>query len=307
MVIDTHRQSAIMFMMKHLFIDENVDILVDGEAELALARRNDSTFFVEGKGVPKVSDERWRTAQKAEKKHWIVLGSGADDDRNYEHFESFEKYRVLRGLEFNRAIELGCGPFTNLRIIGDVCRVRSCDLLDPLIREYMDHPHCSYRGGRIRLENTSIPRRLQAGLSRVERRFGRDLGWPRFRGSIPVGQAMPIPAEELTPGYQYDLVTMVNVIEHCYDIDLVLRNVAAATVRGGLLVLHDKYYDAQATEERLTSHYDAAHPLQVDRSVIDRFLAEHFSPLFYRVVPVAAEFTGRDVSADYYYYIGRRL
>lgn len=296
-----------MFTMKHLFIDENVDTLVGEEAELALALRNDSTFFVEGRGVPSVSIERWRSAQKAEKKHWIVLRRGEDDDRNREHFESFGKYQVLRGREFNRAIELGCGPFTNLRIIGDICRVGSCDLLDPLIREYMDHPYCSYRDGRVRVENTSIPRRVRAGLSRVERRLGRNLGWPLSRGSIPVRQAMPIPAEELAPGHQYDLVTMVNVIEHCYDIDLVLRNVAAATAPGGLLVLHDKYYDAQVTEKRLTSHYDAAHPLQVDRSVIDRFLAENFSPLFYRVVPVAAEFTSRDVSADYYYYIGRRL
>lgn len=296
-----------MVVMKHLFIDENVNILVDEEAEQALAQDNDSGFFVEGRGIPRVTEERWRSAQRAEKKHWMVLGEGADDDRNYEHLEAFDGYRALGGRTFGRAIELGCGPFTNLRIIGDVCRVRSCDLLDPLIREYMDHPHCSYRDGRIRVENTRIPPTVRPYLKRVAGRLGPTATWPLYRGTIPIVEAMPIPIEKLAPTRQYDLVTMINVVEHCYNINLVLRHLGAITPRDGILVLHDKYYDAQATEARLASHYDAAHPLQVDRSVIDRFLTENFSPLFYRVVRVASEFTGRDMSADYYYYIGRRL
>lgn len=297
--------------MEHFFIDENVEILEGEEAARALARHNDSAFFVQGQGVPRVTEDRWCNAQAAEKRHWLELGVAADDDRNYQHLKAFQGYRVLRDREFKRAIELGCGPFTNLRIIGDICRVTSCDLLDPLIREYIGHPNCSYRNGHIRVENTSWPRfsrLVRTGVRRLTTHGGKPIAWPlRHRPTIPVARIMPIPIEKLVSGPQYDLVTMINVVEHCYDIDLVLRNVAAATAPDGILIFHDKYYSALMTEQRVASQYDAAHPLRVDRSLIDGFLSQNYSSLFHRVVPVAKEFMGCDVSSDHFYFIGRRL
>ena len=112
-----------------------------------------------------------------EREHWIELRIHVEDDSNEEHSAGFEDYRMLAGKVFNSAIELGCGSFTNLRLIANHCRINACRLLAPLITDYLTHPSCAYTRAELfvdRYRLRSFPRRLRAAIrSRLPCAMGR--------------------------------------------------------------------------------------------------------------------------------------
>ena len=67
-----------------------------------------------------------------------------------------------------------------------------------------------------------------------------------------------------------------------------------------------RYYDSNKVKDAAARLWDAAHPLRVDRRVIDRFLEEAFERVYFKVASVRARFKGIDASADHFYFIGRR-
>src|SRR5581483_9230142 len=107
----------------------------------------------------RVDDERWRRAQEAELALWqawsagsgwrrrvwplvrpllAAVGSdrGTGDDWNRWWAEQFDGYSFL-GNELGEIIELGCGPFTNVR---HILRGRTASRVvcsDPLARHYV--------------------------------------------------------------------------------------------------------------------------------------------------------------------------
>jgi SAM-dependent methyltransferase len=290
----------------YVHIDEKVRILTDEAARQVLAQENDSAFVDPVRGITRVTRERWMTAQRAERTHWMDLGIRAMDDRNFEHLSHFDGYGALRGMRFERAIELGCGPFTNLRLIADVCSVGECDLLDPLIDEYVGHPYCRYSRGALLVENASLPEWFRRQMSRfawaVRRGYGLRLGRPK---AVPVDRRIASPIEEMPRDRAYDLVVMVNVLEHCYDVDRVFESIRAITRPGSVIVFHDKYYDPSDAMRLSETCYDAAHPLRVGRGVVEAGLAD-FESLLMTVDPVHSEFGGCSFDNDYVYFVGRR-
>ena len=107
----------------------------------------------------KVSAERWQQAQEWEKKHWEkvqqtmakhgknllwktlgffgLVGKYRGDDWNVWWKDAFNGYAFLPS-ETGTALEAGCGPYTNMRLITDVCRPKHLFLSDPLIRTYVN-------------------------------------------------------------------------------------------------------------------------------------------------------------------------
>lgn len=294
--------------MKPIFIDKDITVLSGAEAEKALADKNDLKFVNDGRGVTAVPRERWAEAQYAERLHWMRHGIRSIADRNDHHLENFDHYRVLEGMRFHHAIELGCGPFTNLRLIGLHCSIDRCDLLDPLIEEYLSHPNCTYTR-----QSLMLARHL-SDENMLNRILGHFCTGPfnqlrkRINPHVPVGSLIPSAIETMPADTTYDLLCIINVIEHCYDLDLVFRNIAAVLEPGGILVFHDRYYDEADVPELLASHYDAAHPLRVDRKIIDDFLQEHFVPLFSNVTTQTnfLKETDEKISFDTIYFIGRK-
>lgn len=287
-----------------LFIDDEVNIITAEDAEQALARQNDSKYIEGAAGIKRVPRERWAMAQKAERKHWMVNGLGVSDDRNYDHAAGFDHYSALKGLAFSRAIELGCGPFTNLRVIADMCRIEECDLLDPLVEDYLRHPGCRYSATVLTVDRSHLNSALRQFLRR-HRRLG--LQHLTERGIVPIGRLVAAPIEKMPLDQTYDLAVMENVIEHCYDVDLVFANILSVLKPGGLFVIHDRYYYSEQVEERARTLFDAAHPLQVDRTLVDTFLKANFEPAYSKTEYVPGEFMGHDVGADNYFFIGRRI
>src|SRR5437870_295368 len=104
-----------------------------------------------------VSDERWQAAQVWERDHWIrtqrlraklgknlvwrlLAGLGLvsrhrGDDWNHWWKKQFDDYAFLPSVVQN-ALEVGCGPYTNVRLMLDRCRFEHLFLSDPLIRTY---------------------------------------------------------------------------------------------------------------------------------------------------------------------------
>ena len=286
-------------MSTYLFIDKDHNVLTGDRAKAAIAEAPAAECVRDGHGTIAVSKERWETAQAYERNTWIKECRDAADDRNYDHCEMFERYRALKGMVFPRAIELGCGPFTNLRLISGQCRIKACTLLDPLIREYLDHPHCAYDRQFLRAESRLSFPLCMSGLFWREGRVLRTL-----RRRITVEAMLAMPIEEMPIGGRYDLVVLMNVLEHCYNIDKVFQQVAAMMGQGSILVFHDKYLENGESGE--AGHvYDAGHPLRPRRDAIDAFLGEHFRPLYRKVGRIRHVVEGVDLSHDALYFVGR--
>jgi SAM-dependent methyltransferase len=293
-------------MPEYLHIDDGVNIRTGAAAADALRRENDQRFLSGKNGVVQVDQQRWRTAQGTELTHWMKRGRSLTDDRNQLHFARFDNYQAIRGMHFRHAIELGCGPFTNLRLLGSRCQIDQCSLLDPLIEQYLTHPHCAYTRTELRWERPARWAVWQRLGSAIRRRVP---WWPAWRWpgrAIPVRSLFACPIEEMPLNETYDLVVLINVIEHCYDARAVLDKVLAMLAPGGVLIFHDKLFDHQRVSVDVRQVYDAAHPLQVDRQVVEQWLAAHFQALFQRNLTEQWQVAGMDFSADVLYFIGRK-
>ncbi len=291
-------------MPNRIFIDSDVRVFEGDEAATRLASRNDARFYQPGRGVARVDRDRWLEAQTYERNTWMKRGRDARDDRNREHMARFVGYRSLAGRHFNRAIELGCGPFTNLRFILGAATIDHVHLLDPLALDYVKHPHCRYRGGKL------------GGV----RRAGLDSGWRNLRfafselaASIRAGgirgRAVEIhatPIEDLETAVRFDLVVMINVIEHCRDIDAVFGKIDEILTPGGFFVFQDKFLSPGNVQEVLADVYDAGHPLRLQRSIVDEFLDARFDVEFRSEFRDANRFAGRSWETTAVYFVGRR-
>lgn len=271
-----------------IFVDENRQIF-RGETALRLIRERGETKVDARVGMVQVPTERWQEAQRYERRTWME-GRATLTDRNEEHEDFFASYRPLKGLRFQHAIELGCGPFTNLRKILVRCKCEAIDLLDPLAESYLDHPYCRYRRGRFGgvFSTSLIPFSQRGGLKHPvtflrhkmeEWSIGRFIGHPVRLHAVAI--------EDFVAPSSFDLCVMINVIEHCRDADAVFSRVLEMTSSGSYFVFADKIYDGPK-EALLASHrFDAGHPLRCDHSLIRMFLTSHFHSLWDAHVTVA--------------------
>ncbi len=124
---------------------------------------------------------------------------------------------------------------------------------------------------------------------------------------MPVAKTIAAPIEELSPGQRYDLVVMINVIEHCYDLRRILATILDLLPDGGIFVFSDKYFDHDDVASFVRTYYDAGHPLRVDRRVLSEFMQRNFERLYEKVVPVDERIAGETtVHYDEFYFVGRR-
>jgi 2-polyprenyl-3-methyl-5-hydroxy-6-metoxy-1,4-benzoquinol methylase len=191
-------------IMQPTWVGSPTDVRFDAAALAALSETNDSRF-ARGNEVLMVDASRWRAAQEFERRTWMEIAPHAQSDRNEEHAIHFDSYRSLPR-HLGRTVEIGCGPFTQIRTIIDLGHeYTSVDLVDPLLSEYEKHPNCGY-----------------ASLH---------------------GERFSIPAEQFAPTALYDVVVCINVLEHVYNAELALGRMAAALKPHGHLVFHERSWD----------------------------------------------------------------
>lgn len=293
---------------RKLFVGTDLRILTGSEAENALRSRSDAQWVDPENGVFRVTLERWHEAQEYERTTWLEANRDAVDDRNQSHFDQFQSYEVLRGRQFGHAIELGCGPFTNMRVVATVADIQSCSLLDPLATAYLAHPHCTYSGGRtLQVRETSFGAALgRAKPLRAIRRLVRGVAPRLMTTSLPIIQLISSPIEEMPENVKYDLVVMINVLEHCYDADMIFRKIESILKPRGVLIFHDKIFTAEEATEDALHRYDAGHPLRVASTLVENHLRASFTPLFETQAIVHDGVDNIDLSRRSLYFIGER-
>jgi SAM-dependent methyltransferase len=235
--------------MEKIFINEEVNVFLGEEAEFFLSQKNDSKYLKDG-SIHVVDKERWNEAQNYEKKTWMELCSNANDDRNIDHFTKFNQYSDLLNhrSRIHKVIELGCGPFTNLRTLHDLLHnLNEVHLVDPLINDYLHHPHCFYKNS-------------------------------NFYGYKTVLHNSPI--EELDVEDKFDLVIMNNVLEHCFDITIIFEKLSEMLNEGGLFIFHDTFYKTSEDIIGLVETlYDSGHPIKLSEEYMNNCLSR-YKPLF---------------------------
>jgi SAM-dependent methyltransferase len=288
---------------KHIYIDPDTSLTTGDSAEKKLAQSNDKSFLEKGVGVVEVSEERWRLAQKAEKTYWMIKGLRTRDDRNYHHSSAFKGYQALKGRTFENALELGCGPFTNLRVMGNNCDIKQASLLDPLIESYLEHPYCSYTRESLRLAPRSYWGRKVHKL-----KPSWYYQWQEATGRvIPIKNFFALPIEAFSCADTYDLIVLLNVLEHCLSAKTVFDKILESTRPGSVFIFQDRLYHYEYIAQSMDYIYDAAHPLKVDKRVIENFLLENFKPLLHETQLEKDDFLLADQgTTEMLYFIGER-
>tara|TARA_R110002126_G_scaffold116875_6_gene256519 strand:+ start:2244 stop:3050 length:807 start_codon:yes stop_codon:yes gene_type:complete len=237
-----------MSEMRRTFVDENVNVVYDNQAKTKTDDKNDLRFLDNvDEGVSNVDMNRWQSAQKYEKKTWMELCRHTSDDRNYEHAGRFDNYDSLiayvneNKITDMKMVELGCGPFTNSRVILEKIPDVNLNitLLDPLLNDYLNHPNCFYKSKMI-------------------------------NGKLVETHSIPIEKFEQKEN-EYDILLMNNVIEHCYDVNLIFEKILSMLKPGGIIVFSDVYFYKKDMEELLEKRYDTGHPLKLSEKLINIF------------------------------------
>ena len=262
---------------EYTYVTRDFEVLTGEAARPLVAKTNDKEFLDKEGGIHTVTVERWKLAQDAERHHWLDLRPHVTDDRNMDHAFMFDRYEMLSGKTFENAIELGCGPFTNIAVLAQLCKIKRLTLLDPLIEDYLTHRNCKYRTGTL-MANSGV--------------------------EVPVDERVALPIEQFQPKVQYDLVAMLNVIEHCYNVPLIFQKIWDMIRPGGLVLFHDRYFDHEQVASEAGRVYDAAHPLKVDRKLIDAFIAR-FEEVFFRLIATHG-YAVHSGTGDQVYLVGRK-
>jgi SAM-dependent methyltransferase len=188
---------------------------------------------------------------------------------------NFDNYRMLSGMTFQRAMELGCGPFTNARFVSQACKIQCLDLLDPLIGDYLKHRNRYYDSDKL-----LVPPKIRR-FDRIHKRLPW-LWWsaaPVLGRTVQIGRLVQSSIESFEVNEMlYDLVIIINVLEHCYDLGRIFDQIDSMLTPDGVLVFGDIGFDAEELSRFGGRQWDAAHPLRPLTTTIGSFLGR-FEPM----------------------------
>lgn len=208
-----------------------------------------------------------------------------NDDNNKRNRDEFNNFSALNGKKFDKVIELGCGPFTNLRYILPIIECREIDLLDPLVKTYLTKRNCAYRNGLISGDNT--------WRNRI---FGKKKQVGTYACAI----------EDFITSKKYDLVIMINVLEHCRDFEKIKEKILSISQKGTYFVCSDKIFSIEEIKQDLENTYDAGHPLRINKEHLIKFLKDNFQKVYWKIERIQIYRKDRDLSQTEFYYVGRK-
>jgi SAM-dependent methyltransferase len=192
------------------------------------------------------------------------------DDWNFWWLKAFENYKALPK-NVTKALEVGCGPFTNMRLISKTCKVKEIYCSDPLIEAY----------SKFRL--TWLATQMAKNRLKAVRAKGEELDF----------------ADEY-----FDLVVCINVLDHVQDSRRCVEQVLRVTKGGGYVVLgQDLCNDEDLTDIQLRTH--VGHPIKLHEATLNTMLGSSCESLLRKILP---RHNGRDPSAHYgtLIFIGRK-
>jgi SAM-dependent methyltransferase len=215
----------------------------------------------------------WKAAQKAEGDLWVREANGLRDDQNdragehlasFSHFMSISEGHELKNVKLGRVIEVGAGPWTQLKGIlharPDLAPgVDEFTVWEPNAARYMRAvTSCSYRTGDKlqRMDGQGVhpfPVKIQsnggellstANAGSATGTAGSTTGASGSSTDTTTGSTTA--GTTGTSGTAYDTVISINVLEHVQDVFQYLTGLYLALKPGGLLIFHDRYYEDRA-------------------------------------------------------------
>ncbi|OGF61546.1 MAG: hypothetical protein A2Y62_01840 [Candidatus Fischerbacteria bacterium RBG_13_37_8] len=236
------------------------------------------------KSSHKVSLPRWEKAQKWQLAGWkkqnmhktlyrrfaqwsksIIKEKmhNSGDDWNLWWANKFNYYELIPQ-ELDNVIELGCGPYTNMRIILQKFKINHVVCSDPLVLHYVTFK------GRWLAE-----------------------AWKERTILIDDHKAEECP---FASNY-FDLTILINVLDHVHDALLCLRQAIRITKSGGHLIIGQ---DLTNFEDARRIGDDIGHPIRIDHEMLDRVLLPNFRIDLYKILNREE---GRNPNAHYGTYI----
>jgi SAM-dependent methyltransferase len=222
--------------MEPVFVASPTEVWRGDEARERITETNDLQFAVDD-NILQVSPERWQQAQHYERVTWMNVNPHYVSDRNETHAAAFDGYKPLPSM-VGSLLEIGCGPFTNTRLILQRMAVAHITLLDPLIEDYLHHPHCTYADGTL---NGVAVETVASSIETYKTRK------------------------------KFDVVVMINVLPHCYDAERIFERVPKLIKKGGWIAWAEMPI---MPEEALDDVYDVGHPIKVRPDRMEAFLSQ---------------------------------
>lgn len=197
-----------------------------------------------------INKNKWKNGQKWEKNFWdnytkrawslrrlnflrsaikIILRDGPGDDSNYWWAKQFDDYKFIPQ-KMTNVIEVGCGPFTNLRIALKDKNVTHVIASDPLAKHY------------VKYSTFQLAK--------------------KWRNTEYMIDDHPIEDLPYADNY-FDLVVCINVLDHVLNPELCLKRITGLVRCGGIVVFGQDLTneeDLNKTQtERLLAN-DMGHP-----------------------------------------------
>jgi SAM-dependent methyltransferase len=219
---------------------------------------------MESMSVRSVSRERWLEAQAGERELWVMSQRRRGwrrvawpvvrpvmraarwhrawgDDWNHWWADQFEDYAFLPA-DLGDYIEVGCGPYTNTRVILSRRTARRVVCSDPLVETYLSFRDrwlaAAHRAGRVETDAHAI-------------------------------EELPFEAES------FDTLVMINVLDHVQHADRCLEVVTELVRPGGTLILGQ---DLSNADDVRRHPEDVWHPIRLALEDVERHLGD-FEPI----------------------------
>jgi len=227
-------------------------------------------------GTAVVPKALWSAAQAAEAALWARVAkwerSSSSNDRAVEHWKAFANFASLpSSFNLGRTIEVGAGPWTQLKGILYVrsdLQVSEFTVWEPGAKRYMNEvDSCSYKSGDKLLKWDAQTEERYHSFPVVVNSDGGELlaASSSFSSSALLKNK---DKQQQQQQQQYDTLISINVLEHVQNAFEYLTGLYLALRSGGLLILHERYYNADTIVDG-----DNYHPVRVTKHVLDHFLS----------------------------------
>jgi ubiquinone/menaquinone biosynthesis C-methylase UbiE len=217
------------------------------------------------------TEEVWQEAQKWEESHWInaqrerakfgknwiwrflslfnVVPKHRGDDWNTWWMSQFDNYSFLPA-EVSNVIEVGCGPYTNVRLMQERCKMHHLVLSDPLIQTY------------AKFKLTFV--------SDMHKKVACALDYH--------------PLEELPyKDANFDLAVMINVLDHVRDANACMENLYRVVKPGGIVVFGQDLSREEDADALLSDPGLIGHPIKLHAEWFEPWI-QKCEPIIHRIL-----------------------
>lgn len=227
--------------------------------------------------------EVWEEAQKWEESHWInaqrvrakyaknwlwrvlsvfgLVPKHRGDDWNAWWKERFDNYAFLPD-EIGNVIEVGCGPYSNVRLMVDRCKMNHIVLSDPLIRTYV----------------------------KFKLTFVRDM-YEKAACTLDDHPLEDLPFKD----DNFDLAVMINVLDHVRDANACMENFYRVVKPGGLVIFGQDLCREEDSKALLEDAGLVGHPIKLHEDWFKPWI-EQCDPIIHKILPGEG---GRDDKKHY--------